>query len=276
MAKLVPLTQGKFAIVSDEDWWNLMRQKWCAKQNPDGRWYACGEVDGKFILMHRYIMKAPPDKDVDHINNDGINNARYNLRVVSRSANLSHKVGNRLGLVVPYNYEPDPVVHDKTIIPLLGGDYTVVDEEDWDWLYPTRWYLGISVNDRPVVVRGIKGGRIYIHREIMSKRLGRPLLREEFVDHIDGNPKNNHSANLRLSTNQQNCCNRKTNKNNSSGYKGVNFHKGRQKWVAQIGYKWKRICIGYFDTPLEAALAYDTKAIELFGAFARPNFPRSP
>lgn len=274
MAKLVPLTRGKFAIVSDGDYERVMQYK-CHADYVKGRWYAGVSTGNKDILLHRFIMNPPEDMDVDHIDNNGLNDARYNLRVVTRSTNLQNKI-NRVKSrpAVAYNYEPDPIVHDKTRIILIGGSYTLVDEGDWDWLYPTRWCLGSS-GTRPVIFRGVGITRLYIHRAIMEHHLGRKLRRDEFVDHINGNPQDNRFANLRLASNIENCWNRKINRNNKSGYKGVSWHKGQRKWVAQIGYMWKRLCIGYFETKEEAARAYDTKAIELFGKFARLNFPRS-
>ena len=88
------------------------------------------------------------------------------------------------------------------------------------------------------------------------------------IDHIDRNSLNNHIENLRESTQSQNCANKLKNKNNTSGYKGVTFCKRKKMWVAQIGVNYKRIGLGYFDTPEDASEAYIKAAKDKFGEFS--------
>jgi hypothetical protein len=89
-------------------------------------------------------------------------------------------------------------------------------------------------------------------------------LPKKILDHIDGNPLNNHISNLREATIKQNNENRKAQRNNKTGYKGVSFNNRLQKYVAQIQHNYKPIYIGIYKTPHEAHLAYETKAKELF------------
>lgn len=94
------------------------------------------------------------------------------------------------------------------------------------------------------------------------------------VDHIDRNKLNNKIENLRESTLSQNRANSKLTSKNTSGYKGVS--KMRNKWRVQIEYCGKTHRLGCFECPIVAALAYDKKALELFGEFANTNFkPKS-
>ena len=65
--------------------------------------------------------------------------------------------------------------------------------------------------------------------------------------------------------------NMKAPRDNTSGYKGVSFHKASGKWRADICVARKRIALGLFSTPEEAANAYDVAAIEHFGEFALIN-----
>ena len=67
----------------------------------------------------------------------------------------------------------------------------------------------------------------------------------ETVDHIDGNPLNNHIDNLRAATNQQNLWNQK--RASSSGVKNVSFHKASGKWQVRIRSLKKRIFCGLFE-----------------------------
>lgn len=85
-----------------------------------------------------------------------------------------------------------------------------------------------------------------------------------FIDHINGNPLDNRLENLRLATNSQNQQNRPAPKNNTSGYRGVTWHKSANKWMARICYKRKRITIGLFDNAEDAYKAYKEKAKNIF------------
>jgi hypothetical protein len=79
----IPLTRGKFAIVDADDYERLKRLKWHANGS-NGRFYAVGLRHKK---MHRLIMNAPDDKFVDHINGDGLDNRRANLRLATAAQN---------------------------------------------------------------------------------------------------------------------------------------------------------------------------------------------
>lgn len=89
------------------------------------------------------------------------------------------------------------------------------------------------------------------------------------MDHKDRNGLNNKWSNLREATLSQNGANACRYSTNTSGFKGVTFHKKCGKWQSAIKKDSKSIYIGLFDTPDAAHLAYVAKAKELFGEFAR-------
>ena len=87
--KKIPLTQGKVALVDIEDYEWLNQWKWQAHKNTKGFFYVAGRnKKQKFQSMHRKIMKAPKGMEVDHINGDGLDNRRNNLRTCSHSQNI--------------------------------------------------------------------------------------------------------------------------------------------------------------------------------------------
>lgn len=92
--KLIPLTQGKFAKVDDKDYARVAQFKWCAHKHR-GNWYARRGVrignKVKGIKMHRFIVAAPSDVDVDHRDLDGLNNQRSNIRTCSNGQNALNK-----------------------------------------------------------------------------------------------------------------------------------------------------------------------------------------
>jgi hypothetical protein len=110
-----------------------------------------------------------------------------------------------------------------------------------------------------------------LHRVIMERKLERPIQPQEIVDHIDGNGLNNSRSNLRIATNSQNMCNRNAPVSNTTGVKGVYWRKGAGKWEASIKHLGKRTYLGLFTSIQDAAIAYNKKAIELHGEFARLN-----
>lgn len=93
--KTIPLTQGKVALCDDADFEWLSQWKWCAYRQRS-RWYACRHTplpNGRRNLtgMHSLILETPKGMDTDHIDNDGLNNQRTNLRVCTRAQNLRNQ-----------------------------------------------------------------------------------------------------------------------------------------------------------------------------------------
>jgi len=85
----IELTQNKYAIVDDGDYDYLNQWKWyCSKDNYAQR------IDNKLnktILMHRVIMNPPSHLHIDHINRNGLNNQKENLRVCTRTQNNGNR-----------------------------------------------------------------------------------------------------------------------------------------------------------------------------------------
>jgi hypothetical protein len=88
------------------------------------------------------------------------------------------------------------------------------------------------------------------------------------IDHINGDKLDNRIENLRAATVGQNQHNRKTNANNTSGYKGVSWNKAQKKWTARITLERKIIHLGYFANVEEAAEVVRKAREELHGSFA--------
>jgi len=91
------------------------------------------------------------------------------------------------------------------------------------------------------------------------------------VDHIDGNVLDCRRANLRLCSHGENMRNSRMPKNNTSGRKGVRWHRRDKKWVAQIWMDGQSIHLGLFTCLEDAANAYDAAARNLHGEFAKTN-----
>lgn len=101
--KEIPLTQGKVALVDDEDYEELMKYKWHYDHNIyTGMSYAVGYIgNNKKIRMHRFIMKSPDNTVCDHINRNTLDNRKENLRNVTISQNAMNRKAtsrNKLGL----------------------------------------------------------------------------------------------------------------------------------------------------------------------------------
>lgn len=107
----------------------------------------------------------------------------------------------------------------------------------------------------------------FVHRVVWEMFNG-PIPNGFEIDHINRNPSDNRIENLRLCTSSQNKCNTGTREDNTSGFKGVSFHKASGKWRTSVTYEGITHHLGYFDDPQQAATAYKRKAIELFGNFA--------
>ncbi|WP_312595432.1 HNH endonuclease signature motif containing protein [Brevundimonas sp.] len=115
-----------------------------------------------------------------------------------------------------------------------------------------------------VVVR-FNGRAITVHRLAWELHYG--SAPDGMIDHINGDRTDNRIVNLRLATAGQNQANRHRSIG-KSGLKGVSLHRSTGRWRATIQDRH----LGLFDTPEEAAKAYDAAAVATWGAFAAPNF----
>lgn len=104
--KEIPLTNGGVALVDDEDYNRVVQYRWGKFQGRSREWYAKRYVKpglGEALQMHRFILKLPPRlPQVDHINFNGLDNRKENLRVVTQSQNKQNGRGaysnSRLGV----------------------------------------------------------------------------------------------------------------------------------------------------------------------------------
>lgn len=92
--KTIPLTRGYEAIVDDGDYYGLSLINWGVNIN-DGKCYAKNRSFGK---MHRFIMSVDDGLQIDHIDGNGLNNQRSNLRICTPQQNYSNRKKNKIGL----------------------------------------------------------------------------------------------------------------------------------------------------------------------------------
>jgi hypothetical protein len=151
-------------------------------------------------------------------------------------------------------------------IPLTRGYFTLVDDTDYESVMSFgSWYVQLD-RRAPGSTPYARSRKALMHSVIT----GWP-----YVDHVDGDGLNNQRSNLRQATHALNMANKHLYRNNKSGFKGVyvNRYKGRP-WGARIRVDTRVRRLGNYDTPEEAARAYDQAALATWGEFARLNFSR--
>lgn len=149
-------------------------------------------------------------------------------------------------------------------IPLTNGGNAIVDNEDYKKVSKLKWYR--CKGDGRESARSTKKNAILMHSFLMEPPKGM------LIDHKNGNGLDNRRYNLRICTNAENSRNARKSIKNTSGYKGVIWHKASKKWYARINFNYRRISLGYYNDVVDAARAYDAAAKELFGEFANLNF----
>ena len=156
--KQIPLSQGKVALVDDQDHEMLMQWKWAATEHHGGKFYAKTNYtlpDGKktVLYMHRVIMKPLTGQVVDHADHDGLNNQRANLRVTSQMNNRRYQrnvranktgfkgvkvEGKRFAALICANYKTHRVgsfstaeeaarAYDKAALEMFGPDFAALN-----------------------------------------------------------------------------------------------------------------------------------------------------
>lgn len=142
------------------------------------------------------------------------------------------------------------------------NEYFLCDLEDWNALKDQTWAKdngGYAMSTRKKTPRRM-------HDQIMDYNIS------DGVDHIFPVEKgvcDNRKNNLRVVSLSQNQMNSKKPKNNSSGFKGVNWRSDRQKWRAFISYEGKFIALGLYENIEDAIKARKEAEIKYFGEYRR-------
>jgi hypothetical protein len=146
-------------------------------------------------------------------------------------------------------------------IPLSQGKVAIVDDDMFDYLNQWKWsYSGHGYAERRTWPEKKK---IYMHRLIAQTPNGMD------TDHINHDKLDNRKENLRICTASENMGNSSI---KDGRFKGVSFHKSLNKWEAYITKNYDHKHLGLFQSPEEAAHAYDAAAKKFFGNFAKLNF----
>ena len=159
------------------------------------------------------------------------------------------------------------------LIPLSRGLFAIVDDVDVALVGQYKWCAIQSTGGRrcfyAVCPMTKSRPKLIMHRLIAGTPPGLD------TDHVNGDGLDNRRANLRHATRSQNSAN-SWNQRNKTGFRGVSasFKASKWPWLATITVRGQYHWIGYFETAEAAARAYDAKAIELQGEFARLNFPQ--
>jgi hypothetical protein len=158
-----------------------------------------------------------------------------------------------------------------------AGKYqAIVDPEYFDLINSVKWQVefkggGKVYAMRKVMING-KSHNVYMHRLVASlSNVGVPETC--LVDHINGEGLYNVKSNLRICDHKQNIYNQKKQDGRSSKFKGVCWDKQTSKWRCLIKINGRMKSLGRFVNEEDAAKAYDAKAKELFGEFAKLNYP---
>ena len=151
------------------------------------------------------------------------------------------------------------------------SEYKVlIDDEDWERVSRYKWY--VSENNKYVFAN------IYCEGTRKTVSLHRLILdcndTKQVVDHINHNTFDNRKVNLRMCKQVQNTQNKRMPSHNTTGYKGVRKRKHCSRYTAVVREGKDSYTCGFYNTPEEAARAYDMMSIYLFKEFAYTNFNR--
>ena len=151
-------------------------------------------------------------------------------------------------------------------IPLTRGLWAVVDFSDFDWLNQRNWQAQKRMGEY-YAVSGCREKKITMHNLILSTPVG------SVGDHWNGDTLDNRRHNLRNTSQSENLLNRRCQRNNTSGIKGVFYLKNRGKWRATITRGGITYSNSSFATEPMAIAWRVEKELDIFGEYSRLMAP---
>lgn len=175
---------------------------------------------------------------------------------------INYKI-NYVKLMEEFNYLLNPILRDNNGVAIIKSDKNkniLVDDEHWFSFNKYKW-------------SECSTGHLYSSVGIGSMHsivIENNICDDNIIDHINKNKYDNRKINLRIATRGLNAHNRTKSSNTSSSYYGVT-KRSDNKWITKISQNNVGHYVGIFSTEIEAANAYNKKAIELYGNNANLN-----
>ena len=170
--------------------------------------------------------------------------------------------------------EPPIIIPNTRWLPISNGMFTLVDEDRYEECAKHKWCVAIKNT------HGKDACYVYRKKIVDGKKITEML--HDFIngkaksgyvtDHKNQNTLDHRFDNLRECTPSQNCMNRGKQRNNTTGFKGVWYHKQNKKYCADIWVLDRKYGLGSYITKEEAARAYDFWAAYYHKEFAEFNF----
>lgn len=147
----ISLSKGMEAVIDVADLPLVQGRRWRAEQKKPGHCYAFTQVENnKPAAMHRMLVNAPHGMHVDHIDNDGLNNRRSNLRCCSRAENAANTKAhrrNKLGVKgVWAQGKKYRAVITPNGRPIHLGSFLTIEEASEAYLKAARGFWGDFAN----------------------------------------------------------------------------------------------------------------------------------
>lgn len=234
---------------------NWVERFWSKVEKTEGCWYWRGTTNGGYgcfwfngqnRLAHRisyHLHIGAPQKSVIQTCNNKLCVNPDHLKSISRTRRLRP----------PYFDESS----GEWRVPMVKG-YAIIDQESVALVGGRNWS-----NSLGYAVTRIAGQNIRMHR-LLAEHWGWDLEGKD-IDHINHSPHDNRQGNLRVVTHQENCFNNSRMRNNTSGHRGVCWHKKAGKWAASIKVNRCKKYLGLFVTFEDAVAAYRAAALQHFG-----------
>lgn len=207
-----------------------------------------GETTTVSRIIWLYVYGELPQVEVEHINGDGTDCRLSNLRLHKSRKNESLTI-NRLKQILRYE-------------STTGLFYSKEIHKQWK----SGRILNYTAPDKRQSVL-VDGNRYRAHRLAWFYTHG--YWPSKHIDHINGDPSDNRLCNLREATRTQNMANSKRPITNTTGYKGVSWHKGASKYQVHIRHAGKIYYLGLFTSAKQGHKAYAAATKRLNGEFAR-------
>lgn len=146
------------------------------------------------------------------------------------------------------------------IINLTKGYFTIVDDEDFEYLSKFTWLANVQKKAGKIYAQAyVDGKHVYMHKMLIPG--------PHIVDHRDRDGLNNQKHNLRRCSKSQNSVNSKLSSTNTSGLRGAFWHEGAQKWMAQVHVDGRSVYLGLHATKELAHEAYRSYMLQKHGEF---------